>query len=208
MDQLKQEFDALWRYIQRVRQEVAAIDRPADKDHHFDSTGDQLNAIVAATEEATNTIMECMESNEDAIGKLRKRIPYERTEYRCEAACGRPLTKFKAVQSIDGSGVCFGPNAGRAFVRACKTSCRPPSAPRSTPHGAGTAGCVVEELGTHHTPAAQDRIPHKEKAPQGRRSTSGAAAGYVLSHRSAETISSHSSFSGAVEWGLPARLYQ
>ena len=74
MDRLKQEFDALWRYTQRVRQEIAAIDRPADEDHHFESTGNQLDAIVKATEEATNTIMECMESNEDAIGKLRKRV--------------------------------------------------------------------------------------------------------------------------------------
>ncbi len=74
MDQLKQEFDALWRYIQRVRQEIAAIDRPADEDYHFDSTGDQLDAIVKATEEATNTIMEAMESNEEAIGKLREKI--------------------------------------------------------------------------------------------------------------------------------------
>ncbi len=74
MDQLKQEFDALWRYIKSVRQEIAAIDRPAEEDHHFDSMGDQLDAIVKATEEATNTIMECMESNEDAIGKLRALI--------------------------------------------------------------------------------------------------------------------------------------
>jgi chemotaxis protein CheZ len=74
MDQLKQEFDALWRYIQRVRQEIASIDRPADEDHQFDSTGEQLEAIVKATEEATDTIMECMESNEDAIDKLRKHI--------------------------------------------------------------------------------------------------------------------------------------
>ncbi len=74
MDQLKQEFDALGRYIQRVRQEIAAIDRPADEDYHFDSTGDQLDAIVKATEEATNTIMEAMESNEEAIGKLREKI--------------------------------------------------------------------------------------------------------------------------------------
>jgi chemotaxis protein CheZ len=74
MDQLKQEFDALWRYIQRVRQEIAAIDRPADEEFHFDSTGDQLDAIVTATEEATNAIMEAMESNEDAIGKLREKI--------------------------------------------------------------------------------------------------------------------------------------
>lgn len=74
MDQLKQEFDALRRYIQRVRQEIASIDRPADEDHKFDSTGDQLDAIVKATEEATDTIMECMENNEEAIGKLREQI--------------------------------------------------------------------------------------------------------------------------------------
>lgn len=74
MDQLKQEFDALRRYIQRVRKEIASIDRPADEDHKFDSTGDQLDAIVKATEEATDTIMECMESNEEAIEKLREQI--------------------------------------------------------------------------------------------------------------------------------------
>lgn len=41
MDQLKQEFDALWRYIQSVRQEIAAIDRPAEEEHHFDSMEQQ-----------------------------------------------------------------------------------------------------------------------------------------------------------------------
>jgi len=71
MDRLKQEFDALLCYIHRVRQEIAAIYRPADEDHHFDSMGDQLDAIVKATEEATNTIMEAMERNEQAVGKLR-----------------------------------------------------------------------------------------------------------------------------------------
>ncbi len=74
MDQLKQEFDALSRYMQRVRQEIAAIDRPADEEHNFNSTGEQLDAIVKATEEATNSIMEAMESNEDAVGKLRGKI--------------------------------------------------------------------------------------------------------------------------------------
>ncbi len=74
MDRLKQELDGLLRYMHRVRQEIAAIDRPADDDHHFDSMGDQLDAIVKATEEATNTIMKAMESNEEAVGKLRENI--------------------------------------------------------------------------------------------------------------------------------------
>ena len=74
MDMLKQELGALLRYIERVRQEIAAIDRPPDEDHNFDGMADQLDAIVKATEQATNTIMEAMESNEDVVGKLREQI--------------------------------------------------------------------------------------------------------------------------------------
>ncbi len=58
---LKHELIGLFHYIRRVRQEIAAIYRPADDDNHFDSMADQLDAIVGATEEATDTIMEAME---------------------------------------------------------------------------------------------------------------------------------------------------
>jgi chemotaxis protein CheZ len=74
MMQLEQELDALARYIQRVRQEIAAIDRPVDEDHGFDSMGDQMDAIVKATETATTTIMEAMESSESAVEQLREQL--------------------------------------------------------------------------------------------------------------------------------------
>jgi len=73
-DQLKQELGTLFRYMQRVRQEIAAIDRPVDQDHGFESMGDQMDAIVEATEAATNTIMEAMESTEETNKRLRERI--------------------------------------------------------------------------------------------------------------------------------------
>ena len=57
-----------------MREEIAAINRPADKSLHFDSMADQLDAIVQATEEATNTIMGCMEKNDDIIVELNKSI--------------------------------------------------------------------------------------------------------------------------------------
>jgi chemotaxis protein CheZ len=59
-----------------VREEIAAINRPADKSLHFDSMADQLDAIVQATEEATNTIMGCMEKNDDVVTKLRETITH------------------------------------------------------------------------------------------------------------------------------------
>lgn len=70
MDELKQELDALACYIHRVRREIAAIDHPVDDDHRFETMGEQMDAIVRATESATNTIMEATESSEDAIAKL------------------------------------------------------------------------------------------------------------------------------------------
>jgi len=67
VDVLKAELVGLFQYVRRVREEIAAIHRPADQEHHLPSMSDQLDAIVAATEEATNTIME---SVEQATGKL------------------------------------------------------------------------------------------------------------------------------------------
>lgn len=72
--QLKVQLDGLLRYIQRVRQEIAAIDRPSDDDHNFASMGEQLEAIVQATDGATNSIMEAMENNEKILDELRARI--------------------------------------------------------------------------------------------------------------------------------------
>jgi len=76
-DLLKKELYGLFKYLQRVRQEIAAINRPADKALHFDSMSDQLDAIVKATEEATDTIMGCMEKNDEIVGKLRELITDE-----------------------------------------------------------------------------------------------------------------------------------
>ncbi len=71
-DLLKKELYGLFKYLQRVREEIAAINRPADEALHFDSMSDQLDAIVKGTEEATNTIMGCMEKNDEIVGKLRE----------------------------------------------------------------------------------------------------------------------------------------
>ncbi len=62
---LKHELVGLFHYIRRMRREIAAILRPADGDHRFDSMAD--HAIVGATEEATNTIMEAMENNDEIL---------------------------------------------------------------------------------------------------------------------------------------------
>ncbi|HEY9078941.1 protein phosphatase CheZ [Magnetovibrio sp.] len=70
-DALRHELHGLLRYINRVRQEIASISRPADDAHEFGTMSDQLDAVIKATDDASNTIMACAEDNEEAVQKLR-----------------------------------------------------------------------------------------------------------------------------------------
>jgi len=70
-ERLKDELSGLFLYVKRMRQEIAAISRPEDEALQFESTGVQLDAIVKATEKATNTIMEATEENLTAVEELR-----------------------------------------------------------------------------------------------------------------------------------------
>ena len=71
---LNSELVSLFSYVTRLREEIASINRGQGGTEQFKSMSDQLDAIVGATEEATNTIMESMEGNETAVRELRKSI--------------------------------------------------------------------------------------------------------------------------------------
>ncbi|MBL4691705.1 MAG: protein phosphatase CheZ [Magnetovibrio sp.] len=71
---LHHELAGLLTYINRVREEIATISRPADEEHHFDTMADQLDAVIKATDDASNTIMGCAENNDDIITELRKTV--------------------------------------------------------------------------------------------------------------------------------------
>lgn len=69
-ERLKGELVSLFDHLSRLRGELSAIRRPGDDDLDFLRTGSQLEEVVAATEEATDTIMGVMEKNEEIIAKL------------------------------------------------------------------------------------------------------------------------------------------
>lgn len=68
---LRNELMTLFGHLQLLRTELAAIKHPGDNDMGFSRTGSQLEAVVAATESATDTIMEATERNEEIVDKLR-----------------------------------------------------------------------------------------------------------------------------------------
>lgn len=71
---LHHELAGLLTYINRVREEIATISRPADEEHHFETMADQLDAVIKATDDASNTIMGCAEANDDVLDELRKSL--------------------------------------------------------------------------------------------------------------------------------------
>lgn len=103
-DALKKELYGLFKYLQRVREEIAAINRPADEELHFDNMSDQLDAIVKATEEATNTIMECMEKNDEAVDELRKSLTDEGQLALLDKISGNGADVFEACSFQDITG--------------------------------------------------------------------------------------------------------
>jgi chemotaxis protein CheZ len=69
-ERLFAELADLARYIRQARAEIAAL-RPDDvKAEYIPSATDELDAIVQATEAATNTIMDAVESIEATVGEL------------------------------------------------------------------------------------------------------------------------------------------
>ncbi len=73
-EKLRAEVLGLFQYIQRFREEIAHMIKPdgeGDKTH-FNSISDQLDEIIAATENATNLILEGMEKVDTITAKLRE----------------------------------------------------------------------------------------------------------------------------------------
>lgn len=75
-DLLKRELRGLFEHIKRMRLEIASIRRPGatDEADHFSKMSDELDAIVHATETATDSIMSGVEELDDLLSSLRKRV--------------------------------------------------------------------------------------------------------------------------------------
>lgn len=104
LNALRRELAGLFEYIQRVRQEIAAIHQPSEADHKFTSIGEQLDAIVEATEEATNTIMGSVEKNHLLLDELRKGIKDAKLRAAVEkiAENGNAILEACSFQDITG----------------------------------------------------------------------------------------------------------
>ena len=75
-----------------------------DEDFKFESIGEQLDAIVKATETATNTIMAAMERNDDIIEKIRAKTKSKKLQELCDQLIENDNEVFEACSFQDITG--------------------------------------------------------------------------------------------------------
>ena len=104
------ELEALGRYIADAKSEIAALRPDEIRNRHLPTATDELEAIVGATEQATNGILEAMEVIEGLTGEMPGELSEKITEAvtRVYEACnfqditGQRITKVvKALQHIE-----------------------------------------------------------------------------------------------------------
>ena len=101
---LKKELAGLFQYMQRVREEIAAIHHPADEEHRFEKMSDQLDAIVDTTKSATDQIMVTVEANEELLDDLRSSISDEDALAKIDKISASNSSLFEACSFQDLTG--------------------------------------------------------------------------------------------------------
>lgn len=77
---LYSELEALAQYIMSAKTEIAALRPDEIKDEHLPNATDELDAIVGATEVATNGILQAMETLESLTGEMSPEVAEKVTE--------------------------------------------------------------------------------------------------------------------------------
>ena len=72
---LQSEVHNLMQYMHRLRQEIAGITRKGDQRTPFEGVTDRLDDIVESTAQATNAILDAIETIDGAVVQLRARPP-------------------------------------------------------------------------------------------------------------------------------------
>jgi len=94
----------LYEYMERIKTEIASVKHPGAEDDHFNKVADQLNAIVKATEVATNTIMEAAEATSTIAEELKGDLSTEERTQRLNQIIANSNSVFEACTFQDITG--------------------------------------------------------------------------------------------------------
>ncbi len=103
-EQLRLEVINMFQYVSRLREEIATISNQGDDPTHFSGMTVQLDAIVDATENATNTILEATETVEDIANKLRDESDPDARKALCDKLTEQTMQVMEACSFQDITG--------------------------------------------------------------------------------------------------------
>lgn len=101
---LKKELVGLFGHMQKIRRELAVFSPSDDNPDHFATMAEQLDAIVDATESATNDIMEHCEGIETHLGEVRAKSQDSDVVASCDHGTERINKIFEACAFQDITG--------------------------------------------------------------------------------------------------------
>jgi chemotaxis protein CheZ len=94
----------LIQYIQRLRQELAGIAQNKGDQTTIEGMADRLDAIVASTAEATETILAAMESLDGLIDKIRAHPEAAELDALCDQMADKAMAAMEACSFQDLTG--------------------------------------------------------------------------------------------------------
>ena len=103
-EKLKAEIVGLVQYVRRFKQEIAQMYQKQNDQTHFEGMSDQLDAIVAATEDATNTILASIEEIDAVVDQVRNAESLEEAKGLCDEINNKTIGAMEACTFQDITG--------------------------------------------------------------------------------------------------------
>lgn len=103
-EKLRHELLSLYQYIERFRQEIAQMVARDDEGDRFETMGQQLDAIVGATEEATHAILENMEAIDAMVEEIRAADDAQARSALCDSLNEKTMAAIEACTFQDITG--------------------------------------------------------------------------------------------------------
>lgn len=103
-EKLRSEILNLFKYTQKMRQEIAQINVREDERTHFESASDHLDEIVMSTEKATDSILEQLEEIDSTVDEIRESKDSERVSALCDQINDKTMAAIESCTFQDITG--------------------------------------------------------------------------------------------------------
>lgn len=103
-ERLRSEILNLFKYIQKMRSEIAQVNSRMDERTHFESASEHLDEIVLSTERATNSILEQLEEIDNITDALRENADADQVPSLCDKINEKTMAAIESCTFQDITG--------------------------------------------------------------------------------------------------------